>query len=160
MMNQTAEHAIRAIVYLAQQPAGAAVPAERIAEAIGAPANYLGKTLSALARQGLVTGSRGPGGGYRMSRPAREISFADVVSAFSEARPQPMCLLGDRPCSAAAPCWAHDRWTRLREEMMEPLARTTIADLLLSERGQPAGDTSSSTAGRAGGLLPIHGGLS
>ena len=79
MLNQTTEHAIRALLYLAQRPAGEAVPAERIARALGAPANYLGKTLSALARHGLVSSTRGPAGGFRLRPAADEIALARVV---------------------------------------------------------------------------------
>ena len=54
MLSQTSEHAIRALLYLAQQPAGEPVPADRIARALGAPGNYLGKTLQLLARRGEI----------------------------------------------------------------------------------------------------------
>ena len=65
MLSQTSEHAIRAVLFLAQQH-GEPVSADRVAGALGAPANYLGKTLNMLARRGLLASSRGPAGGFRL----------------------------------------------------------------------------------------------
>jgi Rrf2 family iron-sulfur cluster assembly transcriptional regulator len=131
MLSQTSEHAIRAMLYLAQQPAGEPVPADRIARALGAPGNYLGKTLQLLARRGLLASARGPSGGFRLLAPPEGIALADVVTAVDDApRPAAVCLLGNRPCRAAAPCAAHARWSGVQQELWAPLRRTTIADLL------------------------------
>lgn len=130
MLSQTSEHAIRALLFLAQRPGGEAVPAARIAAALGAPANYLAKTLNALARRGLISSTRGPAGGFRLRRAADRITLAEVDDAFGEVRPQVMCLLGDRPCSGRHPCRAHAQWERLCDQVRAPLRTTTIADLL------------------------------
>ncbi|HYH78727.1 MAG TPA: Rrf2 family transcriptional regulator [Longimicrobium sp.] len=131
MLNQTSEHAIRAVLYLAQQAPGEPVPADRIAQALGAPANYLGKTLRQLARRGLLASTRGAAGGFRLLRRPGEIALADVVEAVSDGpRPRATCLLGNRPCLAARPCAAHARWSTVQDDLWSPLRRTTLADLL------------------------------
>jgi Rrf2 family transcriptional regulator, iron-sulfur cluster assembly transcription factor len=140
MLNQTTEHAIRALLYLAQRPAGESVAAERIAAGLGAPANYLAKTLNALVKQGLVASSRGPAGGFRLRRAAHQITLTQVVEIFGEARPQPVCLLGDRPCRSEAPCAAHARWESINVEMRRPLDDTTLADLLAQPHPRLAGE--------------------
>lgn len=130
MLSQTSEHAIRAVLFLAQQH-GEPVSADRVAGALGAPPNYLGKTLNTLARRGLLASSRGPAGGFRLLAEPGEISLEDVVAAVSEGpRQSAVCLLGNGPCRAASPCAAHARWSAVREELRAPLRRTTIADLL------------------------------
>jgi Rrf2 family iron-sulfur cluster assembly transcriptional regulator len=139
MVNQTSEHAIRALLYLAQAPAGQRVAAEKIADALGAPANYLAKTLNTLRRQGLVDSSRGGSGGFRLSRTAQDITLAEVEACFAEARPRTVCLLGDAPCNASAPCAAHARWTALCAEARAPLQRTTLAELIGREETRTAG---------------------
>jgi Rrf2 family protein len=131
MLSQTSEHAIRAVLFLAQQARGESVPADRVAGALGAPANYLGKTLNTLARRGLLASSRGAAGGFRLLPEPEEIALADVVEAVSEGpRPRAVCLLGNRPCRAASPCAAHARWSAVQEDLWAPLRTTTIADLL------------------------------
>ncbi|MFL5384106.1 MAG: RrF2 family transcriptional regulator [Longimicrobiaceae bacterium] len=133
MLSQTSEHAIRALLFLAQRPAGEAVPATRIAAALGAPANYLAKTLNALARTGLVASTRGPSGGFRLRRAADRITLAEIDDSFGEARPAAACLLGDRPCDGRAPCAAHARWAAVCAQLRAPLRATTLADLLAGD---------------------------
>jgi len=131
MLSQTSEHAIRAVLFLAQQPVDEHVPADRVAAALGAPANYLGKTLNRLARSGLLASVRGPAGGFRLLRRPEDITLADVAGSVDEAPPPArICLLGNRPCQAASPCAAHGRWSALRQSLWAPLGHTTIADLL------------------------------
>lgn len=151
MLSQTSEHAIRALLYLAQRPTGEPVPAERIARALGAPANYLAKTLNALARHGLVVSTRGPAGGFTLRGAPAEITLADVVEAFGEHRPRAACMLGGRPCSARTPCAAHVRWTELQGALRAPLRTTSIADLLddSPREGQHTAGADAGTHGRA-----------
>jgi Rrf2 family protein len=130
MLSQTAEYALRAALYLARQPNGRPVTAEVIARALGAPANYLAKTLNAMARAGILTGLRGPTGGFRLVRDPAVLTVAEIAGTFDEPVARPMCLLGGRPCSSAHPCEAHVRWTAVTDAMREPLNTTTVADLL------------------------------
>jgi Rrf2 family protein len=130
MLSQTAEHALRALLYLAQQPEGRLVPANRIAGAIGAPANYLGKTLQGLAVAGLVRGTRGRVGGYMLQVPASAITVADVIAAFETGDRDDRCLLGDRACSSTKPCGAHQRWQMAQQKARFSVGRITIRDLL------------------------------
>ncbi|HEX8906653.1 MAG TPA: Rrf2 family transcriptional regulator, partial [Longimicrobiaceae bacterium] len=69
MLSKTAEYALRALLVLARRGArgGAAVRAEEIADAVGAPRNYMSKTLHALAKQGFVASARGPLGGFTLA---------------------------------------------------------------------------------------------
>lgn len=130
MLSQTAEHALRAALYLAQWGRSEPVPADRIAAALGAPRNYMGKTLHALAKAGLVDGVRGPAGGYRLTVDPHRLSVAALVAALEEPAPRSVCLLGDRPCDSDHPCRAHRRWTALEEGTRRLLQQTTLADLL------------------------------
>lgn len=142
-LSQTAEHALRAVLYLARQPHGARVPAELIAEALAAPRNYLAKTLGALAKAGVITGARGPHGGFRLAVPAGQLSLARVVRPFTDAAGSAVCLAGDRACDARRPCAAHERWSAVQADLLAPMERTTIADLL----GQPTNGGARSEAG-------------
>jgi Rrf2 family protein len=130
MLSQTSHHAIRALLFLAQRPEGELVPATRIAAALGAPANYLAKTLNALARNGLIASTRGPAGGFRLARSAADITLAEIDDCFGEVRPAAVCLLGDRSCDAGHPCTAHARWCAMQEQVRAPLFSTTLAALL------------------------------
>jgi Rrf2 family protein len=142
-LSQTAEHALRAVLYLARQPNGSRIPAEVIAEALSAPRNYLSKTLGTLAKAGVITSARGPHGGFRLAVPATELSLAAVIGPFGASSGSPVCVAGGRPCNAANPCPTHERWSAVQAELLAPMERTTIADLL----GAPAsGGARSRTA--------------
>src|SRR5690606_26020411 len=130
MLSQTAEYALRAAPYLAREPHRRPVTADTIARALGAPANYMSKTLNALAKAGIVNGMRGPTGGFMLLRDPAELTVADVVGTFDEPPARPMCLLGGRPCNSQAPCQAHVRWMAVTDAMRAPLTETTVADLL------------------------------
>ena len=132
-ISQTAEHAIRAVLFLARQPEGARVPAQAIAEALDAPRNYLSKTLGVLAREGLIDAMRGPTGGFRLDRSPGEVSLAAVVELFEEPRGDRVCMEGGRPCDGAHPCGAHGAWSAVRAAARAPLEDTTIEDLLAGE---------------------------
>ena len=130
VLSQTAEYALRAVLFLARDGRGRPVTADAIAGALAAPSNYLAKTLNQLAKAGIVAGMRGPTGGFVLLRDPSKLTVADVVGTFDEPAAQPMCVLGGRRCNAAFPCEAHTRWSRLMGSMREPLRTTTVSDLL------------------------------
>lgn len=130
MLSHTADYALRATLFLARQTPGRTVTADVIADSLGAPANYLAKTLHQLARAGIVEGVRGPLGGFRLRRAAEQLTLAEVVQTFDEPFTRSTCLLGGRPCDAVEPCVAHDQWVEVTRAIADPLRRTTIADLL------------------------------
>jgi Rrf2 family protein len=130
MLSQTAEHAIRAMIYLARSNGSRYVSAQNIAVALGAPVNYMSKTLHLLAKNGLVTATRGPGGGFRLAVPAASITLDDVIEVFDEARTHERCLLGGTTCSSETPCAAHRKWGAVRDSTRAAYRSTTIADLV------------------------------
>jgi Rrf2 family iron-sulfur cluster assembly transcriptional regulator len=58
------------------------VSGERIAAGEGLSGRALARPLKALARAGVLTSATGPGGGYRLARPARSISLLEIVEAI------------------------------------------------------------------------------
>jgi Rrf2 family iron-sulfur cluster assembly transcriptional regulator len=131
MLSRTADHALRALLFLARQEGFGPVTVDRIADNLGAPRNYLGKTLHSLAVRGLVEGVRGPAGGYRLGSPPDRILVSDLLEALDETRNgRGICLLGDRPCNDRDPCTAHDAWVAVLDAAWTPFRTTTLADLL------------------------------
>ena len=130
MLSQTADYALRAILFLARTDTPRARRADAIAEAIDAPRNYLATTLNALAKVGLLRSARGPLGGFELAVAPSELTVARIVDVFDEPRAHPRCLLGTGPCNAAAPCAAHQRWAAITGAARAPFTSTTIADLL------------------------------
>ena len=113
MLSITADHALRAVLLLARIPADHAMRADAIAESIGAPRNYLAKTLNALAKAGIVRSSRGPFGGFSLAMSPRELTIARVTQLFDERPRTGACLLKKSRCDADNPCSAHNTWTAI-----------------------------------------------
>jgi Rrf2 family iron-sulfur cluster assembly transcriptional regulator len=130
MLSSTSDYALRAILVLARATDERPLRADEIARATGSPANYLAKTLNALAKAGLVTSTRGPFGGFVLAVPSGELTLARIIDCFDEPRPQTRCLLGNAPCDPRHPCTAHQRWTAVNNTRRAALADTTVADLL------------------------------
>ena len=130
MLSITADHALRAVLLLARIPADHSMRADAIADAIGAPRNYLAKTLNALAKSGVVRSARGPMGGFSLAIPPRELTVARVTQLFDERPRTGQCLLSRKACDPSNPCAAHVKWTAITEAALHGIENTTIAELL------------------------------
>lgn len=76
-----ADYAVRAVVELATSTDEKPIRAERIANAQGIPLNFLENILGELRHAGIVRSQRGSEGGFRLARPAKPITVADVIRA-------------------------------------------------------------------------------
>src|ERR1051325_8933257 len=76
------DYALRAAVELAAAREGAQVKGERLATSQSIPLRFLENILLQLRHAGIVESRRGAEGGYRLARPAAEISLADVIRAI------------------------------------------------------------------------------
>src|SRR5512133_2539094 len=126
MLSSTSDYPLRAILVLARASDDRPLRADEIARATGSPANYLAKTLNALAKAGLVTSKRGSSGGFVLAVPATQLTLSDIIACFDEPRPQTRCLLGNAPCDLRHPCTAHQRWTAIKNARRAALAETTV----------------------------------
>ncbi|HXG27850.1 MAG TPA: Rrf2 family transcriptional regulator [Nevskiales bacterium] len=89
---------------------------------------YLEQLFASLRRQGLVESLRGPGGGYRLARPADEISVACVIAAVNEDVDATRCG-GARDCHDGGRCLTHDLWEELTRHVRDFLESVTLAEL-------------------------------
>ena len=123
------DYALRALLELAAAPPGP-VKGERLATAQEIPPKFLENILTELRRAEIVASQRGVDGGYRLAKPASEISVADVVRALEGpiasvrgVRPDEIEYTG--PARSLQPLWIE-----LRASMREVLEGTTLADLV------------------------------
>jgi Rrf2 family protein len=134
MLSATADHALRAVLFLARQPGDQVVSAECIAQAIRAPRNYLSKILDTLRKHGLVRSASGRRGGFALARDPARVSIADVVAPFQPMPVAAQCLLGAGACDPTAPCAAHFRWSAISRAYQSSLNDTALAELLAGGR--------------------------
>ncbi|WP_062518137.1 RrF2 family transcriptional regulator [Demequina gelatinilytica] len=122
-----ADYALRATAELAR--AGEPRTTGALAASQGIPRKFLEGILTALRDDGLVVGQRGIGGGYRLTRPAAEITLADVVRAVDG----PLIFVrGERPSGLEYGGAASELltiWVAVRASIRAVLERVTVADL-------------------------------
>ncbi|MBI5762509.1 MAG: Rrf2 family transcriptional regulator [Planctomycetes bacterium] len=128
MTSQTAEYALRAVVWLASQP-DQALTTRQISETTKVPADYLSKVLQALARTGLVHSIPGRGGGFRLARAPKRISVLDVINAVDDTQRIRRCPLG-LPSHGTNLCPLHRRLDDAMAMVEQAFATSTIAELL------------------------------
>jgi Rrf2 family protein len=80
-LSRTACYAIHAVVFMAAQGPDRIVIGHRAAKTLGIPEGFLLRILVALSRARVLWSIKGPNGGYRLARPAKEITLLDVVEA-------------------------------------------------------------------------------
>ena len=132
MISQTAEYALRAVVYLADQ-SGAARTTAQIAVATQVPAGYLSKVMKNLSRAGVVRSRRGLSGGFTLAHDPHELSMLAVVNAVDPVRRFPECPLGI-PTHGRRLCPLHYRLDQAAEMIQESFGDTMIAELLAAPR--------------------------
>jgi Rrf2 family protein len=103
-----AANAIAIMSYLAAEPSRHAGSGE-IAAARKLSPSLAAKLLTQLAAAGLVRGQPGPGGGYSLGKPAKEISLLDVASIFEQTATPSVCPFGEGWCGTGEPCPLHDK---------------------------------------------------
>lgn len=100
-----------------------------ISQCQGISLSYLEQLFAKLRRDGLVEGVRGPGGGYRLAKPAAEISIADIIGAVDEKVDATLCE-GKENCQDGERCLTHDLWNSLSAQIFNYLDGITLAEFL------------------------------
>ena len=99
--------------------------------------SYLEQLFAKMRRAGLVCSARGPGGGYRLARPAADIVIADIVAAVDEPIRATRCeagsggcLMAAEPSSCGEKCQTHDLWFELGRQITLFLEALSLADVV------------------------------
>lgn len=128
-------YAIEAVVDVAYYGGAAPVRSVEISERQKIPRRYLEQVLQEFVHQGILTGQRGPRGGYRLARERRRITVGEIIRIVrrlegtadpaSEPEGSEIGLKVVRPI-----------WTEMRREMMERFDKLTVEELCEQARHQ------------------------
>jgi Rrf2 family protein len=127
------DYAVRAVVELAAADDEKPVKAERLATAQGIPLNFLENILGELRHAGVVRSHRGAEGGFRLARPAEELTVADVIRAVEG----PLASVRGGPPEDASYDGAATSlprvWIAVRANLRRVVEHVTIADIANSK---------------------------
>ena len=127
MISQTAEYALRAVVFLAYEADSKTT--QQIADATKVPAGYLSKVLQNLVRSGLVQSVRGIGGGYLLAKRADKITVWEVVDSVDPIQRIHTCPL-DIKSHGSNLCPMHRRLDDAAATVEKAFRRSTIGELI------------------------------
>jgi Rrf2 family protein len=128
------DYAVRAMLALGILDDGEPVSARLIAERARIPKRFVAHVMSDLGRAGLVTGSTGRRGGYRLAAPSAEIDLLTIVDAVEDRGLPPRCVLRGGICDASGRCAVHDAFFAASDALRTSLRRSSLAELVARDR--------------------------
>ena len=152
------EYGVRLMVELGHQQGDRPMSLKAIAEAEDLPLSYLEHVVASLKRADLVQASRGAHGGYRLARPAEEITMDEIVLALEGTIAPMECFVSPVPGRVACSheldgghaCSTKLLWLRVQSGVMGALQGTTLAELVdFSHRQAPDAPPTLTAAGPA-----------
>ena len=123
------DYATVVLTVLAARP-GEVLSATELADAAGLEPPTVSKLLKPLAQAGLVEGLRGVHGGYRLARPATDISLIEIVEAMEGPLAMTECSQGESQCGIARQCGVRSNWRLINDVVADALRGVTLAQML------------------------------
>jgi Rrf2 family protein len=132
MLTQTADYALRALIYLAHDPDDGYHQTRDLAGLLNIPHNYLGKILQQLGHAAIVESQRGMNGGFRLCRLPDQVRLYDILHALDAVPEDPRCPLlnGGRQREL---CLLHRRFASMTADYIRFLKDTTLQSILLPD---------------------------
>lgn len=129
MFSKSCQYGMRAVLYLAMHTQEEKKRSgKEMAASLGIPAPFLAKILQQLVRAQLISSSKGPTGGFYLSKKNAASSLWQVVVCLDGESVFDACILGLPICSADNPCPLHTQARAYRERLMKLLGEHTVAD--------------------------------
>ncbi|HNQ37797.1 MAG: Rrf2 family transcriptional regulator [Prolixibacteraceae bacterium] len=131
MLSNTCKYALRALIYMAKYSGDESrIGIKKISADLSLSSPFLGKILQNLVKQKLLVSTKGPNGGFSLSKPPGEISLWDIVINVDGEEYFTNCLIGLRPCKAhdtSKPfCPVHFKYEELRKVTTEFYKETSL----------------------------------
>ena len=123
------DYATVVLTALAAKP-GDVHSAAELAEQAGLEMPTVAKVLKPLAQAGLVEGFRGVNGGYRLARPATDISLVEIVEAMEGPLGMTECSVHAGACGIEHSCGVRANWRRINDVVADALRGVTLAEML------------------------------
>ncbi|MBN1648111.1 MAG: Rrf2 family transcriptional regulator [Spirochaetales bacterium] len=124
-------YALRAIVRLTTAQDGKPVSIRSLSEVEGISPEFLEQIFFKLRKAGLITSTRGPGGGFMLNRDPAKITVADIFLAVGEGLALTPCTdFGDKECELDKNCSMHEFWSKTGKHMQEYFSKISIKSII------------------------------
>ncbi len=122
-------YSLEAVLFLALLPEETLVSTREISAETGISDGYLEQLFIPLKKAGIISGVRGAQGGYRLGKPAGDITVGDILRAV-EGPLAPVACLESESCSSESVCKTRYTWGKLYTEIQECIDAIRISDLV------------------------------
>lgn len=136
-LSSKGRYGVRAMLDLAIHETIGPISIKNISQREGISVNYLEQIFNQLRRAGLVRSIRGPGGGFLLARPSKDITVMDIIKALKVPVVPVFCLDkedGISQCERVDSCACRLLWQKLGDKIKEILKGTSLEDLLTGAR--------------------------
>lgn len=135
MLSNSCRYGIRAVIYLASQPESAGKTGiKKISSDLVLPTPFLAKILQQLAKQKILSSTKGPHGGFSILRDPQKITLYDIIKTIDGEEIFTNCIMHNGPCitvdNTKKPCPLHDDYSKARTDRINLFKGKTIYDLV------------------------------
>lgn len=131
MLSNTSKYAIRSVIYLALYAGEEKkIGIKQISKELDIPTPFLGKILQTLAKQKLLSSTKGPHGGFGLGKPADEIALIEIVDIIDGQDLFKKCLIRMGDCNDKEPCSAHKKYGEIRQNLYTLFQKEKISDFV------------------------------
>ncbi len=135
-LTRAGDYAARAVLHLASLDKDEIADRESVSKAQDIPLSFLSKILQQLSAAGIIRSFKGSAGGYRLARPAVEITFLEVITAVEGPLALNQCLVRPSRCDRSEKCPIHPIWERAQAGLENVLDSITFAEILMDNDHQ------------------------
>lgn len=134
MLSNTCKYAIRAVIYLSLNSGEEKkIGIKEISKELDIPTPFLGKILQTLAKNKLLSSTKGPHGGFGLAKPSNEITLLNIVEVIDGLDFFNTCLIGLRTCKPTAhddiQCPIHHKYEPISKQIYDLFNNETIENL-------------------------------
>jgi len=134
ILSNTCKYGVRAVIYLAlNENENKKTGIKKIAEDLNIPTPFLGKILQNLARNRILSSTKGPNGGFSLGLKPEEIRLMDIVRVIDGEDTFNNCLISLKSCTSRnhekIPCPVHKKFKPIQDQIIELFNNQTIDEL-------------------------------
>ncbi len=131
MISKSSKYAIKAVLYLALHTSEEKkVMVKDIATPINVPQAYIAKLLQELSKEGIISSTRGPKGGFYLSDANRKNTIMDIIDIIDGVNKLGPCMMSLKSCDHEKPCPLHVSIYPIKTKLIENFRNQKISDLV------------------------------
>jgi Rrf2 family transcriptional regulator, iron-sulfur cluster assembly transcription factor len=137
MLSSSCKYGIRAVTYIASRSKNnKKIGIKQISKDLNLPTPFLAKILQLLAKQKILSSSKGPHGGFSLLKDSKKITLLDIVMAIDGSDTFDNCIIHNRSCKSVDEekliCPIHEDYAKVRTSLVKLFSNKTIYSLVKS----------------------------